>query len=85
MFLLKKKFNEMEREISDLKQKNSELNEKNQELKNQIKGGRVTGDWCNTCGNSFKIKNDTLYGAYYTYGCLLDVKCKNYERMEEKQ
>lgn len=85
MFLLKKEFDEMKQEISDLKRENAELNEKNEELKNRIKGERMTGEWCNTCSNSFKISNPSFCGTYYTYGCLLDVKCKNYERTEEKQ
>lgn len=40
--------------------------------------------WSRTCKNSVAETHQTAYGDYETYDCLLDVKCNDYERLEDK-
>ncbi len=84
MIVKRRIFIELNERLKEVREENEELRKKNNDLNRRIKGERATGCWCRTCKNSVAETHQTVYGDYKTYDCLLDVKCNDYERLEDK-
>lgn len=70
----KKRIEELETEINDLKILNSELMRKNENLAAKLSVEHIRSPYCGKC------KNGIPYGPFEEYACLLECRCKDFER-----
>lgn len=79
----KKKTEQYERELCGMKEDIDALRKENHILKQKISGERTCSGYCSACKNKIV---ETHYsfgtGTYNTYTCILDCKCKDFQKAE---
>lgn len=78
--LTNEKYESLLRQIDTAKQELKRQKEVEEYLNKKISGDRCTGNYCEVCEHSYRIYN--CMGGYYSYGCLLDVKCQDFKKKE---
>ena len=71
---------QLKAEIEELKRDYDDLKEDYELQKKKLSGERVCSVFCQTCKNGLKYK--TWTGTYYD--CLLNCRCKDFERKESE-